>query len=92
MLFRRLQWKSSHRRRGQGRVFASGLCFAANQRRSVDAGMGSSIAMTCFEVTIIIIPLHVITESDHTSAFYGHMKKPVFSKVINDPDASELLK
>ena len=44
------------------------------------------------EVSSIIIPLHVITVSDHTSSFYGHGKKQVLSKVINDLDAGELLK
>ena len=43
------------------------------------------------EVASIIIPLHVITGSDHTSAFYGHGKKPVLMKVINDPNARMLL-
>ena len=29
-----------------------------------------------------IIPLHVITGSDHTSGFYGHGKKKVLEKVM----------
>src|SRR6267154_1985001 len=43
------------------------------------------------ELTYIIIPLHVITGSDHTSGFYGHGKKPVLQKVVNDIEARELL-
>ena len=43
------------------------------------------------EVADVIIPLHVITGSDHTSGFYGHGKKPVLEKVITDPEARELL-
>jgi hypothetical protein len=48
-------------------------------------------AMLSEEVAAIIIPLHVITGSDHTSGFYGHGKKPVLQKVIIDPEARELL-
>ena len=43
------------------------------------------------EVANIIIPLHVITGGDHTSGFYGHGKKQALQKVINDPEARELL-
>lgn len=43
------------------------------------------------EVADIIISLHVITGSDHTSSFYGHGKKQVLQKVITDPEARELL-
>ena len=48
-------------------------------------------AMLSEEVADIIIPLHVITGSDHTSGFYGHGKKPVLEKVITDPEARGLL-
>ena len=48
-------------------------------------------AMLSKEVADIIIPLHVITGSDHTSGFYGHGKKSVLEKVITDPEARELL-
>ena len=43
------------------------------------------------EVGDIIIPLHVITSSDHTSGFYSHGKKPVLEKAISDHEARELL-
>ncbi|KAJ8359919.1 hypothetical protein SKAU_G00164440 [Synaphobranchus kaupii] len=43
------------------------------------------------EVADIIIPLHVITGSDHTSGFYGHGKKKVLEKVTTNPEARELL-
>ena len=43
------------------------------------------------EVADTIIPLHVITGSDHTSALYGHGNKPVLEKVIMDPEAREFL-
>ena len=48
-------------------------------------------AMLSEEVADIIISLHVITGSDHTSGFYGHGKKPVLEKVITDPEARGLL-
>lgn len=48
-------------------------------------------ALLSHEVAQIIIPLHVITGSDHTSGFYGHGKKQVLQKLINDPQARELL-
>ncbi len=48
-------------------------------------------AMLSEDVANIIIPLHVITVSDHTSGFYGHGKKRSLQKVINDPEARELL-
>ena len=48
-------------------------------------------AMLPQEVADIIIPLHVITGSDHTSGFYGHGKKKVLQKVMTDPEARELL-
>ena len=43
------------------------------------------------EVSQIIIPLHVITGSDHTSGFYGHGKKKVMERVISDPKERGLL-
>ena len=43
------------------------------------------------EVADIIIPLHVITGSDHSSGFYGHRRKKVLEKVMAVPEARELL-
>ena len=43
------------------------------------------------EVANIIIPLHILTGSDHTSGFYGHRKKVILEKVMTDPEARELL-
>ena len=43
------------------------------------------------EVGHIIIPLHIITGSDHTSGFYGHGKKQVLQKLITDPQTRKLL-
>ena len=43
------------------------------------------------EVADIIIHLHVITGSDHTSGFYGHGKKKVLEKVMVVAEARELL-
>ena len=51
----------------------------------------SCSAMLSEDVADIIIPLHVITGSDHTSAFFGNGKKKVLQKVISDPEARELL-
>ena len=51
----------------------------------------SCSAMLSEDIANIIIPLHVITGSDHTSAFFGHGKKKVLQKVISDPEARELL-
>jgi len=48
-------------------------------------------ALLSKEVADIIIPLHVITGSDHTSGFYGHGKNAVLQKVITDHEARELL-
>ena len=42
------------------------------------------------EVSQIIISLHVINGSNHTSGFYGHGKK-VMDRVISDPEARKLL-
>ena len=39
----------------------------------------------------IIIPLHIITGSDHTSAFFGHGKKKLLTKCMNDPRCAQLL-
>ena len=47
----------------------------------------SCSAMLSEDVADIIIPLHVITGSDHTSGFYGHGKKKMLQKVISDPEA-----
>jgi len=49
-------------------------------------------AMLPQEVAEVIIPLHVISGSYHTSGFYGHGKKPLMKKVMNDPESRELLK
>ena len=38
--------------------------------------------MTTKELSNIIIPLHVISGNDHTSAFYGHGKKIVFQRAL----------
>ena len=51
----------------------------------------SGSAMLSEDVANIIIPLHVITGTDHTSGFYGHGKKKMLQKVISDPEARELL-
>ena len=48
-------------------------------------------AMLSEEVADIIIPLNVITDSDHTSGFYGHGKKKLLEKVIVNAEARELL-
>jgi response regulator RpfG family c-di-GMP phosphodiesterase len=48
-------------------------------------------AMLSDDVARVIIPLHVITGSDHTSGFNGQGKKELLQKVINDPGARELL-
>ena len=48
-------------------------------------------ALLPHEVAQIIIPLHVITGSDHTSGFYGHGKKQVLQKLFRDHQARELL-
>lgn len=48
-------------------------------------------AMLSEEVADIVIPLHVITGSDHTSGFYGHGKKKVLEKVKINSEARELL-
>jgi len=43
------------------------------------------------DVANIIIPLHVISGSDHTSSFYGHGKKKLLEKVVCDHEAKEKL-
>jgi len=52
----------------------------------------SCSAMLSEDVAKIIIPLHVITGSDHTSGFFGHGKKKLLQKVISDPVARRLLR
>ena len=47
-------------------------------------------AMLSEEVADIIIPLHVIPGSDHTSGFYGHGKKVLEKAKINS-EARDLL-
>ena len=42
------------------------------------------------EVTSIIIPLHVIRESDDIPGYCGHGKK-LLMEVADDPEANELL-
>ena len=42
-------------------------------------------------VAKIIIPLHIISGSDHTSAFFGHGKKKLLTKCMNDPECVQLL-
>jgi len=54
-------------------------------------GLVNCHAMLSEDVANIIIPLHVITGSDHTSGFYGHGKKKLLEKCVNDPEARELL-
>ena len=54
-------------------------------------GLINCRAMLSEEVADIIVALHVITGSDHTSGFYGHGKKKVLEKVIIDPESRELL-
>ena len=51
----------------------------------------SCSAVLSEDIANIIIRLHVITGSDHTSAFFSHGKKKVLQKVISDPEAMELL-
>ena len=51
----------------------------------------SCSSMLSNEVANIIIPLHVISGSDHTSGFYGCDKKRLLQKIINDPAARDLL-
>ena len=43
------------------------------------------------DVSNVIVPLHVLTGSDHTSGFYGHGKKPLLQKLMKDPEARVLL-
>jgi len=42
------------------------------------------------DVAEIIIPLHVISGSDHTSSFYGHGKKKLLEKVVSDHVTKEI--
>ena len=39
----------------------------------------------------IIIAAHTLTGSDHTSCFYGHVKKSLMKRLFSDPEACELL-
>ena len=48
-------------------------------------------AMLTEVVAKIIIPLHVISGSDHTSSFCGHGKKKFLEKVVSDHEAKEML-
>ena len=48
-------------------------------------------AMLSSDVANTIIPLHIITGSDHTSWFYVHGKKRVLRNLINDQEARQLL-
>ena len=43
------------------------------------------------DVANVIIPLHIITGSDHSSGGFGHGLKRVLKNVINDPEARQLL-
>ena len=43
------------------------------------------------DISNIIVPLHVISGSDHTSGFYGHGKTKIFKKCVNDPQLRQLL-
>ncbi len=43
------------------------------------------------EVADIIIPLHVLTDSDHTSGFYAHGIKQFLEKVMKDSESRKLL-
>jgi len=43
------------------------------------------------DVAKIIIPLHVISGSDHTSSFYGLGKKKLLQNVVSDHEANEML-
>ena len=47
-------------------------------------------AMLSPDVANIIIPLHIIAGSDHSSGVFGHGKKRVLKNVINDPEARQL--
>ena len=49
-------------------------------------------SMLPYDVSNVIVPLHVLTGSDHTSGFYGHGKKPLLQKLMKDPEARELLR
>ena len=50
-------------------------------------GLVNCHAMLSDDVARVIIPLHVITGSDHTSGFYGQGEKKLLQKVINDPES-----
>lgn len=69
------------------------LCFSLNPRWSADQTQTwvNCYALLSEHVTRIIIPLHVMTGSDHTSGFYEHGKKQVLKKMVSDPEARELV-
>ena len=48
-------------------------------------------AMLSSDVANIIIPLNIITGTDHIYGFYGHGKKRVLKNVINDQEPRQLL-
>jgi len=49
-------------------------------------------AMLSEDISNIIIPLHVISGSDHTSGFFGYGKKKLLQKCENDSQSVELLR
>jgi len=66
------------------RVCASSICLTSTSRKLLIKHKKEYIscsAMLSDDVANIIIPVHVITGSDHTSAFFGHGKN-VLQKVI----------
>jgi len=44
------------------------------------------------DVAKVIIPLHGISGSDHTSSFFGHGKKKLLRKSKKDPQAMDILR
>jgi len=44
------------------------------------------------DVAKVIISLHVISGSDHTSSFFGHGQKKLLRKCKKDPQAMDLLR
>ena len=44
-----------------------------------------------YNMSKIIIQLHIITGSDHTSGFFGHGKKSIFDMVKKDQNSQEML-
>ena len=43
------------------------------------------------EVAEVIIPLHVLSECDSNSGFYGHGKKQVYDGIVSNEEARHLL-